>query len=458
MGQFACRSIMENRRLTRATLLLLIWLAIFISTSLSFGEGKPSASWTAPDLPFRVMNVTSHGNSLWACGTNEGIAESSDSGAHWKVDRQIPDGDVLLNIQFAGEKFGYAAGTGGLLLTTEDGGQTWASRSAGNASILQISFADSQHGLIRTPESLLVTSDGGANWSSVQAGDKKETVTTFPYTFALVALDTQHMAVMLKRGSAQYEEQVFLISSDGGKSWRAVEIPSVTLYSFLRAQGKYWTVGTEVIQKDQPGGGHAVPVVLSSTDGEHWIHSNSDLSACKSEMCTACRPEGCFSANGMITNVFAENPAYRAFPPNPLLTPEWAANESAMCFVGSEMQCASITAVPQFSAGNGAVPPAISPAPLGNKLSGGPNCIRCEFDHFMVDKKIEGMYPIQLSLEIARNGVVTSAEATGAPSPEIKSRLEQEARQWIFDPYMKDGVAVQLRLNTKLQIAVVRAR
>ena len=58
------------------------------------------------------------------------------------------------------------------------------------------------------------------------------------------------MAVMMKQGPAQYEGQGFLVTGDSGKSWKFAGIPNTTLYSFLRASGKYWTVGTEVIHKD----------------------------------------------------------------------------------------------------------------------------------------------------------------------------------------------------------------
>jgi hypothetical protein len=90
--------------------------------------------------------------------------------------------------------------------------------------------------------------------------------------------------VMLKQGAAQYESQAFLSTQDSGKSWNFLDIPNVTLYSFLRVEGRYWAVGTEVIHKDQPGGGYAVPVALYSSDGEKWNHSIGDLSACKLEM------------------------------------------------------------------------------------------------------------------------------------------------------------------------------
>ena len=103
------------------------------------------------------------------------------------------------------------------ILTTEDGGETWFSHSAGKGAILQISFSDAKHGLIRTFTSLLFTVDGGANWLVVSSRQYSEDIKRFPCTFSFV-----------------------------------------TLYSFLRVHGKYWAVGTEVIHKDQPGGGYGV--------------------------------------------------------------------------------------------------------------------------------------------------------------------------------------------------------
>jgi hypothetical protein len=375
-----------------------------------------------------VLGVASSGTSLWTCGTDEAIAASTDGGAHWQLKHQTLGGNLLLTIGFTDDKFGYAAGSGGILLITEDGGQTWVAHSAGSATVLLASFADPRTGLIRTPGALLFTVDGGANWSTVSAGANAEALKSFPYSFALAALDSDHMAVMLKSGAAQYESQEFLTTSDRGKSWKAVSIPNVTLYSFLRTQGRYWAVGTEVIDKDKPGGGHGVPVVLSSSDGEQWSHSINDLSACGPEMCVACTSQGCLSANGTITNVFADKTTYWTFPSNPKLTPEWASSGSSICFIGATLYCASATQATKPDRGDGTVPPMIGPGPLGANPSQGPHCIACEFDHFLVDQKVQGAFSIKLVLDIARNGSVSAVEVDGAPSPEIKSRIEQQAQ------------------------------
>jgi photosystem II stability/assembly factor-like uncharacterized protein len=440
-------------------LLFLVYICVLLETILFAGQEQTSPDWHSYDLPFRVLNITSTGQLLWICGTDETIAVSSDNGAHWQVKHRTADGGLLLSIDFADSRFGYAAGTGGLILTTVDGGDTWVPHSGINDKILQVSFADLQHGLVRTPTSLLFTVDGGLHWAAVSAGQNLEDNKHFPYTFSLVALDGSHMAVMLKQGAAQYESQAFLSTQDSGKSWNFLDIPNVTLYSFLRVEGRYWAVGTEVIHKDQPGGGYAVPVALYSSDGEKWNHSIGDLSACKLEMCTVCNTQGCFSSNGAISRVFLEKTAYRAFPPNKELTSKWASTDSTVCFVGSRLQCAALKELSQAPSNSGSpAPTVVGPGPLGAPIPQGPMCIVCGLDPIFIDKKAQGAYTIKLILGIAKNGTVTSVEAQGAPTPEIKSRVEQQTQQWIFEPYLKDGAPVNVKLNTSVHVNVIQAR
>lgn len=369
-----------------------------------------------------------------------------------------PDGNLLLNIQFVNSKFGYAAGTGGLILTTEDGGESWTSQPGPNITILQISFSDAQHGLIRTPDTLEFTTDGGKSWTPVEVVDDPKALKTFPYTFSLSVIDPSHMAVMMKQGAAQYEPQAFLITNDAGKSWHITNVPNVTLYSFLSVEGKYWAVGTEVVGKDKPGGGGAVPVTLSSSDGVKWDHSTNDLSACRMEMCVACTRQGCLSNNGTITDFFGNGTTFRMFPMEPNLRPKWAATDSAMCFVGSTVVCSPLATVEKPAAGGDPVPAVVGPGPLGAALPSGPHCISCELDRVLLDPKAQGVFTIKLALDVARDGTVKAVEADGAPTPQIKSRIERQAQQWLFEPYMKDGVRVNLKLNTRIQINVVRPR
>lgn len=69
-------------------------------------------------------------------------------------------------------------------------------------------------------------------------------------------------------------------------------------------------------------------------------------------------------------------------------------------------------------------------------------------DRILIDKKAEGAYATKLALEIAKNGSVRTVVAERAPTPEVKSRIEQQAQDWIFEPYLKDGVGVNVKLST----------
>ncbi|HTA22495.1 MAG TPA: YCF48-related protein [Terriglobales bacterium] len=315
------------------------------------------------DVPFRVINLTSNGNLLWICGSNESIAVSHDNGTHWEVKHvKTASERTLLEIDFASENFGYTTGTGGLLLTTTDGGETWIDHNFTDQTIAQASFSDENHGVVRAADSVLFTVDGELHWASVSEGQNAEIMHHFRHVFSVVALDDSRMGVMLKEGGAQYFSQAFLFTQDLGKSWIASSIPNVTLYSFLRREGLYWAVGTEVIHKDQPGGGYAVPVALYSSDGESWKHSNADLSACQLRMCTVCNTQGCLYANGGIARFFSGTTTLFEFPPNKELTTRWASTGSAFCFVHSgKVECTALKSAQTPNPSDFPVPPVVVP-------------------------------------------------------------------------------------------------
>src|SRR5580698_4707826 len=113
------RDVLAANCLAKPYLVVRILLFCLVAGSLC-GASAQSQEWHARDLPFKVLGITSIGSSLWACGPNESIAVSSDGGATWQIKHQTSDGGLLLNVGFTTEQFGYAAGTSGLLLTTED--------------------------------------------------------------------------------------------------------------------------------------------------------------------------------------------------------------------------------------------------------------------------------------------------------------------------------------------------
>lgn len=422
------------------------------------GEG----AWRTVNLPFRPLGLTSVGNRLWVCGTQESLFVSSDGGANWEAKHKKADGGLLLNVEFANEKFGYAAGSGGLLLMTEDGGESWKPVAGISETILQVSFADPTHGLVRTRSSLLYTVDG-KQWSEISAanlqGEDAKTFKEFQYTFALIALDDMRMAAMLKLDGAQYYDQRFLVTVDGGRAWKLVELPSVTLKSFLEVNGKYQAVGTEVIHKEDKGGGYAVAAAFVSTDGQKWEHTSGDISLCKPDLCGICRVEGCMIENGAMARIFLDKPTLAVFAVTKDFTPKWAATEGHICFVASDLKCAVMKEnAASFNKDVPPLPPVMTPPALGAKASAPPVCISCSLDRIIVDQKIKGNYTIGLVLLIGQDGTVSNVEVNDAPSAEIKDRLKGQIEGWLFEPVVRDGRPVLMKVKTSTQIVVIKSK
>ena len=82
--------------------LLHLFAALCLSLSSAFADQSAVNVWNDVTLPFRPINIAAAGDTLWVCGTNEMITESSDGGKTWNVKHQNPDGEVLLNIAFRG--------------------------------------------------------------------------------------------------------------------------------------------------------------------------------------------------------------------------------------------------------------------------------------------------------------------------------------------------------------------
>src|ERR1700753_3512871 len=97
-----------------------------LSAFLFAGVLTAQGAWNVRDPGFRALAVASSSRGLWAAGPSEFIALSTDEGLHWTTKHSLSGGGTLLNIAFPNAKFGFATGTGGAVLTTQDGGDTWA--------------------------------------------------------------------------------------------------------------------------------------------------------------------------------------------------------------------------------------------------------------------------------------------------------------------------------------------
>jgi hypothetical protein len=86
---------------------------------------------------------------------------------------------------------------------------------------------------------------------------------------------------------------------------------------------------------------------------------------------------------------------------------------------------------------------------------GGPRCVACNLDRILDKHAHEGVYTVKLAVQVGESGIVQSAVAIGAPTPEIKSRIEEQAEQWVFEPYSKNAL-MNGKLNFTAHVAVVK--
>ncbi|MBC7930708.1 MAG: hypothetical protein H7Z38_09135, partial [Rubrivivax sp.] len=86
-------------------------------------------------------------------------------GAGWAGGQQGQPGKDLNAVYFFDSKRGWAAGDGGLVLHTEDGGRVWVrQRIETKESINDIYFRDKEDGYLLAGNQIFTTADGGATW------------------------------------------------------------------------------------------------------------------------------------------------------------------------------------------------------------------------------------------------------------------------------------------------------
>jgi photosystem II stability/assembly factor-like uncharacterized protein len=175
----------------------------------------------------------------------------------------------LRAVYFVDERTGWAVGSKGALLATEDGGRTWKVRPRPTEDTLRdVYFIDEATGwlvcdrsiyLLKTKEEprsyLLKTVDGGESWSRVEATGRDVDV-----------LLTRVAFVDEARGWAFGEMGALYNTTDGGASWSRQIVPTKHLLlggAFLSA-GQGWLVG-------------AGNTILYNPDGERWRAGNSPI-------------------------------------------------------------------------------------------------------------------------------------------------------------------------------------
>jgi photosystem II stability/assembly factor-like uncharacterized protein len=193
----------------------------------------------------------------WAVGDNSLLLATRDGGRTWARQalppppagaRRPPFGGAatpqLWQVVSISPDTAWIVGSGGTLVKTMDGGQTWARVDAGTSNrLVDITFVSKDVGfIVGENETLLTTKDGGATWQSVvsgrraRAGDDRTVFESVAFPQAAAGW------VVGSSGTVR-------VSADGGESWgRSPSGPDVPQNLFgivFTSPSDGWIVGQE---------------------------------------------------------------------------------------------------------------------------------------------------------------------------------------------------------------------
>ncbi|MEM7129106.1 MAG: YCF48-related protein [Chloroflexota bacterium] len=174
------------------------------------------------DIASRAQDgATPHMNSLdfvdvnhgWAVGNGGLVVHTNNSGDSW----QEQDANTTQNlhaVDFVDVNTGWLIGAGGTIRHTTDGGATWQSQNSPlPLDLYGLFFLDSQTGWIGYPDGVLKTTDGGTNWQKIGTG----------ITFQVRSIHFLDANVGFLVASDLDNNSQFLRSTDGGETWAKVE-------------------------------------------------------------------------------------------------------------------------------------------------------------------------------------------------------------------------------------------
>jgi len=366
------------------------------------------------------------------------ILSSRDEGGTWETRHLKRDGEVLLNVSFVDEMTGYAAGTGGLFLSTNDGGKTWK-RNQLSGTVRIFSFADMHNGLAIVSDagpkaglpagtsifegSVQMTHDGGEHWQSIALSDELR-----PYTevLAVAAIDSSHYLMLRRQPNV---EDAFVITNDAGKSWKLVHMQNdasnrVLARTVFVHGGEYWAFGMELVHREK-GGGYGVPLTIHSRDGETWTHGVRGPNEFG-----ACNPQGCYLWDGVVEVLYGEHEQFWSMPQDGSLSDKWAIAGHGACTIKGTLKCSSVALTDRLPARP--EKKGIIFISTGSKQIA-PGCLECPIAPIVPDKPGSSIQKVNASVTVRRDGSVADSSVDSA-SKRISKLVEDQLSAWLFEP------------------------
>lgn len=246
--------------------LISVWFSCAVA-----GESVPAPRWPSIEPAQRVANASGAallaaaraGNRVVAVG-DHGVVLLSEDGITFRQAKAVPVRSMLTSVQFMNTQQGYAAGHDGVVLGTQDGGETWTLLRANpgvEQPILSLYFDSPEHGIaVGLYGWAIETRDAGRTWTELHVGTGEDADRHLYHVFA------SGRGTLLIAGEAG---TVFR-STDRGRSWQALTTGN---------KGSLW-YGRSLLDGTLLLCGMRGHLYRSSDDGQTWqaVQSNTSQS------------------------------------------------------------------------------------------------------------------------------------------------------------------------------------
>ena len=200
-------------RLDVAAVAALLWC---FTGATALAQPETDVEWSAPArLASRalMLDVARAGDAVVAVGERGLVLISDDRGQTWTQAR-VPTRATLTGVWFHDRQRGWAVGHDAVIIRTTDGGQTWTlvqSEPDDEVPFLDVWFSDAENGLAIGAYGLFyVTSDGGQTWNEERVSENDF------HLNQIAASETGRLYIAAEAGTVYR-------SDDGGTSWTLLD-------------------------------------------------------------------------------------------------------------------------------------------------------------------------------------------------------------------------------------------
>ncbi|HVB35474.1 MAG TPA: energy transducer TonB [Patescibacteria group bacterium] len=389
--------------------------------------------WTTIPLPFQALWVGANNGNLWACGWDEGVAESSDGGKTWQVLHLHKNGRIFFSLTFQGSQI-FASATGGYILSSDDGGQHWKHWLAPLATPMQTALCGGA--VIAAAPGILEFRPAGqhAKWSGLNVTVRSNAKNRFHPSFVEAACaDRAHWGWIVK-GDGKTVPSRFYATADAGKHWKISAFPATWSFTSLVAQGGVYDLYGYKSAKGKSQQG----LVLYSSDGVKWQSWPETPHA----PLRHCAGAACEMETGMV-DLRTSPPQFWQWPKNyPEPMASLASVGKVICATGSQMACALGTSTTEASLESGSKGSNASKAHPRKLVPG--RCLKCTSGVYPVGAKIQGCEgDVMYGFLIPPSGKPEDFVLIYAPCKELAVRGRGIIRRWRYAPTLLGGKPIE---------------